>query len=67
MTAKQALQLIDRIGFVSFANYRNVNNIRFQCRILDVRPGSFGRTDILVTPLSGEGKDWISLERIALK
>jgi len=47
----------DGEGFVKF------DKLIVRVRILDARK-SFGRDDVLVTPVSGRGEQWIDLTRV---
>lgn len=38
-----------------------VNKLRFPVKVLDTRQ-MYGRTDLLITPVSGSGEQWVSAE-----
>lgn len=58
MTTKEKLSMIDSLASVLLENSLSV-----QVKILDVRD-SFGRTDILVTPVCGSGQQWVDMQRV---
>jgi hypothetical protein len=62
MTAQEQRKAIeDRTvngeGFVQF------DKMRIKVKVLDARK-SFGRDDVLVTPVAGDGEQWIDLTRV---
>lgn len=57
MTYSELKQMIGQQFIVTF------EHVQVNCTVLDGR-SSFGRTDILVTPISGNGQQWVSLDRI---
>uniref|UniRef100_A0A6M3LG88 Uncharacterized protein n=1 Tax=viral metagenome TaxID=1070528 RepID=A0A6M3LG88_9ZZZZ len=69
MTITELSALVHKTGLVNF--YRPGRNepskIAVAVEIKDVRPGQFGRTDCLISPLAGEGEEWVSLDRIKLE
>lgn len=38
-----------------------VNKLSFPVKVLDTRQ-TYGRTDLLITPVSGHGEQWVSAE-----
>lgn len=38
-----------------------VNKLRFPVKVLDTRQ-MYGRTDLLISPVSGSGEQWVSAE-----
>jgi hypothetical protein len=62
MTAQEQRKAIeDRTvngeGFVQF------DKMRIKVKVIDSRK-SFGRDDVLITPVSGDGEQWIDLTRL---
>ena len=45
---------------------RSGATLGFPVKITDARE-SFGRLDVLVTPLDGEGEAWVSAERVKVR
>lgn len=39
-----------------------IESLRIRCRVLDAR-SVWGRTDLLVAPLAGDGEQWVSSDR----
>ena len=64
MTAQEQKKAIeDRtvngVGFVQF------DKMRVKVRVIDSRK-SFGRDDVLVTPVAGDGEQWVDLTRLMI-
>lgn len=69
MTITELARLVGKTGLITFylPGKNKPSNIRVAIKIKDIRPGLFGRTDCLISPLAGEGEEWVSLERITLE
>jgi hypothetical protein len=63
MTNTTLMQYVGRLG--TLASERSAG-LRTRVRIVDARR-SFGRTDVLVTPLDGDGESWVALARVELE
>jgi hypothetical protein len=44
-------------------NYRPTGQVLVKCRIMDARL-MFGRVDLEITPLNGEGRLWVALNNV---
>lgn len=65
MTAKDLGALIGRTGYVGMSSSNSGDRVRVDVRILDART-AFGREDVLVEPVAGAGKTWVSLDNVTL-
>ena len=50
---------VNGVGFVQF------DKMRVKVRVIDSRK-SFGRDDVLVTPVAGDGEQWVDLTRLMI-
>ncbi len=57
MNAKEMLRLMNNSAML------NLDGLLVEVNILDIRK-AWGRTDCLITPISGSGQTWVSLERL---
>ncbi len=58
MTATEMVSLIGKTrGYV-------VNQMEFDVRIEDVKPGGWGRTLVLIHPINGQGSQWVNLDSL---
>lgn len=48
---------VNGVGFVQF------DKMRIKVKVLDARK-SFGRDDVLITPVAGDGEQWVDLTRV---
>ena len=60
MTASELARLIGHEATISS------DGLQVRVRILDGRT-AYGREDLLVTPVAGEGQRWVSAERVRLE
>lgn len=65
MTAKEMAALIGRKGYARLAASGAGNVLRVDVEVIDAKQ-AFGRQDVLVTPVAGAGKAWMSLENVTL-
>lgn len=62
MTIMELLHLKGKRCLVS----TGINNMRVRCLINDVRE-NWGRVDLDVVPLEGDGYGWVSLDRVEIQ
>lgn len=62
MSVKGLAGLIGKEGLLSLRE----RALRPRVRITDVRSTGFGRTDVLVEPLEGDGEAWVMLDSMIL-
>lgn len=62
MSIAAMARLIGKTGMMRLPEF---GNITFPAEIQDAR-SSFGRIDVLISPIGGKGTVWVSLDRIAL-
>lgn len=60
MSHSEMSALVNRGGIYS------VGDLSFRVRTTDVRPATFGRTDVFIVPVSGHGGRWVSVDSVAL-
>jgi len=60
MSAKELTQYVGKLG-----GYR-VGELRVNVRILDARV-SFGRLDLEIAPIAGNGAQWVSADSVKLE
>ena len=68
-TELEKRKMIGKTGLLevkSSSNKTLQENLRVPVRVKDVR-GNFGRTELLITPVGGEGEQWVSLERVDME
>lgn len=58
-------KLASFIGKAGLMRLPEFGGIQVPVTITDVKE-AFGRTDVLVTPIAGEGVVWVSLDRVTL-
>lgn len=63
--AKDLSALIGRKGYVRMSSSNSGDRVRVDVRILDGRT-AFGREDLLVKPVAGDGEAWVSLDNVTL-
>ena len=61
MNAKDLAQYLDRTGFLILPR----TDVRPAIVVLDARP-MFGRTELLVKPVAGDGEGWYALGTVKL-
>lgn len=61
MTSREMLALLDSTGLLTIDQAGGT--LRVPVTITDCRE-SFGRDDVLVTPVGGSGTAWVNLDRI---
>ena len=59
MTSRELVRLLDKEGTLSLGGFT------IPVRILDARE-NFGRVDVLVEPITGEGQAWYSADNVKL-
>ena len=59
MTSRELLRLLDKEGTLSLGEFT------IPVRILDARE-NFGRVDVLVEPITGEGQAWYSADNVKI-
>ena len=57
MTSREIAELLNKRATVE------LNGMTVNVKILDGRE-AYGRTDVLITPISGSGQTWVSAERV---
>jgi hypothetical protein len=50
---------VNGVGFVQF------DKMRIKVKVIDSRK-SFGRDDVLITPVAGDGEQWVDLTRLMI-
>lgn len=63
MSAAELVQLIGREGLLDHTSYRDPISTLVVIRDARVR---FGNTDVLVEPVAGRGRCWVTLDRVKL-
>ena len=61
MTSRELALLLDKEASIEL-----LPGVTFKVTILDGR-AAYGRLDVLVTPLDGEGEAWVSAERVRVR
>ena len=61
MAAREIVQLLDREATLTTAE-----GLRFQVTIVDARQ-AFGRLNVQVEPIAGEGTAWVSMDRVEVE
>jgi len=56
---------IDHSAYRNAEGYVDINGIRVRVRITDTRQ-AYGRFDLCVTPIAGEGSRWIDYRNVVL-
>ena len=65
MTSRELLRLLDKEGTLSIPTSSG-DTLTIGVRILDARE-NFGRVDVLVEPITGEGQAWYSADNVKLR
>ena len=60
MSVREAAKLIDKVATYS------VGDLTINVLIVDVK-SSYGRDKVKITPLSGNGEQWVMVESVVLK
>ncbi len=64
MTAAQMIQEVIKKTKGTGEGIVDIDGLRVMVKVIDSRK-VFGRCDVLVTPVSGEGQKWIDLARLS--
>lgn len=60
MTVKELASFIGKQGFL------NIDNMQVKVTVMDVRQ-VFGRIDFQITPMDGNGNNWVEASRVNMK
>jgi hypothetical protein len=63
--AQDLARLVGQTGDLIMSSVRKDDDLRVKVRIEDARV-SYGRLDLLVSPIQGTGRMWVSGERVIL-
>ena len=62
MSQKEPAQYVGKTATFGFKAF---GDLRFEVRILDART-EFGQDRVLITPVAGDGEQWVNLESVVL-
>lgn len=64
---EKAMKATEMMGFVNKVAIYPVKEMAFLVRILEVKAAPYGRVDVLISPIEGDGEQWVAITSVKVK
>lgn len=57
----------EMMGYMGKVAIYPVKDMAFHVRILNVKAAPYGRVDVLISPIEGDGEQWVAITSVKVK